>query len=522
MWRNLLCLLLVLAPVAAQATPPIVVSASPANVAVTIYRDPDRAYDPINKESPTAFAFIAETRVVDLPPGPVTIRFEGVAGAIVPQSAIMFGASPRERNRDAALLSQGGLVDAFTGQNVLVRRTNPATGGVTEERATIRSSADRLIISTAQGNEAMYCTGVAQTLIYPNAPATLSSKPVLTMTTKDQPGGRVTVTLAYIATGFDWDATYVATLSEDQKSVALQAWLTMVSADETSFVDARTGAVAGRINRSEETRDDTARDVTRAAENLSLKSQCWPNDTTTSGLPYQPFGSMPPPQPPPIMMDYEVVTVTASRMMMKAQSAPMAVTAVAEKLGDLVFYRIPVPVTVAARSQKQVAFLADKRVKGAMIYRSRTYLSGSQGYGFRDPELLFRFANSKRSGLGDPLPGGNVILYQDSGAGRQLIGETKIDNKTTDEDVELGFGDRQSVTLERDESGARRGHRYVIKNENPYPIRFDLEFYNQDNSQFFILPATVIAKPGKRVWSIDVPANGERLVSFEVRASPSR
>jgi hypothetical protein len=365
----------------------------------------------------------------------------------------------------------------------------------------------------------MYCTGGAQTLIYPNAPATLSSKPVLTMTTKDQPGGRVTMTLAYIAAGFDWDATYVATLSGDQKSLSLMSWLTLVSADETSFVDATAGAVAGRINRSEETRDDTARDVTNAAENLDLKSSCWPSDTTSSGLPYQPFGALPEPTPAPVMMDYETVIVTGTRAMMKAQSAPIAVTAVAEKLGDLVFYRIPMPVTVAARSQKQVAFLADKQVKGALIYRSRSYQSGGQGYGFSDPEMVFRFTNSKRSGLGNPLPGGDVILYQDTSQGRQLIGETQIDNKTTDEDVELRFNQDQSVTLERVESGARRGHRYNITNENPYPIRFELEFPNQDNPQFFILPEDVIAKPGKRVWSIDVPANGDKVISFDVRSA---
>ena len=68
----------------------------------------------------------------------------------------------------------------------------------------------------------------------PGVPATLSAKPVLSMLTKDQPGGRATITLAYIATGFDWDATYVGTLAPDGQSMALLGWLTMASGDDTS------------------------------------------------------------------------------------------------------------------------------------------------------------------------------------------------------------------------------------------------------------------------------------------------
>ena len=199
----------------------MVVSAAPNKVGVTLYRDPDRGEDPIDAENPSSLALIVETRTVTLPAGVATVRFEGVAGGIVPQTAIMFNAAPRERNRDAALLSQGGLVDAFTGQRVTLRRTDPATGKTVEESATIRSAADRLVVTTPRGIEALYCSGLNQTVLFPNVPATLSAKPVLSMTTRDQPGGTVTITLAYLATGFDWDANYVVTIAPDGQSVGL-------------------------------------------------------------------------------------------------------------------------------------------------------------------------------------------------------------------------------------------------------------------------------------------------------------
>lgn len=501
---------LTLTATAALADPPVILSAAPDAVAVTVYRAPERGKEPIDKNDPAAFALIAETRTIDLPPGIVTVRFEGVAGGIVPQSAILFGTDPRERNRDAALLSQKGLVDAYTGQQVIVRRTDPATGKVIEERARILSAADRLIIQTSRGAEAVYCSGLAQTLLYPRAPTSLSAKPVLTMTTKDQPGGRATVTLAYIATGFDWDATYVGTLSPDGQSLALFAWLTMASADETSFVDATTAAVAGRINRSDETRDDTGSEARAEARDLNLRSHCWPAGTTSDG----------PPSPPPIVaapapidigMAADNIVVTAQRREEKLQNAPIAVTAVAEGLGDLKLYRIPVPVTVAARSQKQVAFLAKPAIKGKLVYRSVVW-----GDAPDDPQLLFRFSNRKESGLGEPFPAGSAIIYQDSPIGRQLVGETSVEDKTVGEDVELVFGAATNVTVESNDSATGEGYRHdvTLRNANPFPVRFELEFRSRSDVRYSKLPGRIIAKPGKQVWSTMLPPNSTRMVSY--------
>jgi hypothetical protein len=81
--RSLLFWALVLLPSVAGATTPVVISNGPSQVAVTIYRDPDREDAPIETDELTSFALITETREVDLPPGLVTIRFEGVAGGIV-------------------------------------------------------------------------------------------------------------------------------------------------------------------------------------------------------------------------------------------------------------------------------------------------------------------------------------------------------------------------------------------------------------------------------------------------------
>jgi hypothetical protein len=512
MRRLLASLLLLLAPVAAHGQTPVVTSAAPGKVAVTLYRDPDRGNGEIDREAPSAFALISETRTVTLPPGVVTVRFEGVAGGIVPQSAILFGTEQRERNRDAGLLSQAGLVDAYTGQQVILRRTDPATGKTVEERAMIRSAADRLVVQTPRGIEAMYCSGLAQTLIYPDAPPSLSAKPVLTMTTRDQPGGEVTMTLAYIATGFDWDATYIGTLAGDGSALDLFAWLTMASGDETSFVDATTSAVAGRVNRSDDTQDDLGREAIERARFLSQTSQCWPRGTTSDGRP-PPSVPVAAPAPMEMYMASGEIVVTGYRASLQAASlSKISVTAVTENLGDLKLYRIPVPVTVAARSQKQVAFLANRRIKGMLVYRSQVAWGDAE-----DPQLLFRFRNTKKAGLGAPVPGGKAILYQDSAWGRQLVGESSIADKTINEEVELVFGEAQNVTIESDDESIEGGSRYTVtvRNANPFPVHFEFEFANRPDRVVRGVSARLTVKPGKRVLAATLPANSARQFQYD-------
>jgi hypothetical protein len=495
------------------AAPPVVLSAAPDKVAVTLYRDPDRGDREISRSDPSSFALIVETRTVTLPPGETVVRFEGVASGIVPQSAILFGADPRERNRDAALLSQNGLVDSFTGQRVILKRTDPATGKVTEEAATIRSAADRLVVSTASGSEAVYCSGLNQTLIYPGVPATLSAKPVLSTTTKDQPGGTATITLAYLATGFDWDATYVGTLAPDGRSLALLGWMTMASGDDTTFPEATAAAVAGKVNRSRATRDDTGQRAVNEARSLNRSFGCWPARTTSDidGPPPPPAPPPPPPMAAPMMMEMDAasIVVTAQR---RGAMAKAAVVAQSESLGDLKLYTIPVPVTVAARSQKQVAFLVQDEVKGELLYRAAVNYGEPDG-----PQMLFRFRNRKADGAGDPLPAGKAVLYQDVALGRMYVGESSLPDKALDEEVELPFGEPANVSLETEETPFPKGdgasYAVTVRNANPFPVRFEVDF-PKGGRQFTAISGTLIDKPAKRVWTATIPANNSVVLTY--------
>jgi hypothetical protein len=290
--------------------------------------------------------------------------------------------------------------------------------------------------------------------------------------------------------------------------------MTMASGDDTTFADARTAAVAGRINRSRETRDDTGRNAVNEAQYLNTQFACWPGRTTSD---IDTLSPPPPPAPPPppmapmmMAMDAASIVVTAQR---RGGLAKAAVVAQSENLGDLKLYSIPVPVTVAARSQKQVAFVVMERVTGELLFRARIDYGEPEG-----PQMLFRFKNRKQDGAGYPMPAGKAVLYQDARLGRMFVGEATLPDKAAEEEVELAFGEASNVTLETteatDQAGKTTTYGVTIRNANPFPVRFEADFPKGTERLFSGISGTVIDKPAKRVWTATIPANNSVRLTY--------
>ncbi|MGT2513631.1 DUF4139 domain-containing protein [Sphingomonas panni] len=291
------------------ATPvPTITSPAPQTVAVTLYRAPYRGpRDAMNLRSLQGYALVTETRRVTLPRGRAVLRFEGVAGGIIPVSAVVDGlpGGTVEKNRDARLLSPAALVDGTLGNRVTLRRTDRASGTVRDEEATILSGpTGGVVLQTPNGVEALGCAGLADSLKYARVPADLAARPVLSVTT-DSPARRtVTVRLSYLASGFDWSASYVGTLNGDR--LDLFAWTTLANGNAEGFADAEVQVVAGRLNRR------WYDPIAAAANRLQLR--CYPLGTTTSDLRMRTFEAA------------EDIVVTGA-LMRRSPSAPMVMMA---------------------------------------------------------------------------------------------------------------------------------------------------------------------------------------------------
>jgi len=485
--------LLAAAPAAAQT----VASSAPDSVAVTIYREPGRsASDPIDTDWPTGYALITEKRTVTIPAGRAVIRFEGVAGGMLPESVVVSGlpSEVREKNLDADLLSPRSLYSRSFGRPVTIRRT--LGGRSVEEPAIIRSGPDgAAILQTREGFVAVNCGPSKDELVYDSVPEGLSAKPTLSIQTDSPRSGKVTLTLSYLAWNFDWQANYVATMRPDGKSVDLLAWVTLANGDATSFPDAETMVVAGRLNR------ESSRGY-QSNSGRPLYFTCFPRPVAVPAPP-------PPPAPQMLFRSAGVVDSITADDMIVVTGTRMARQ---EELGDLKLYRIPDTTTVASMSQKQVMMFEKQAVPVEILYRSRIWEDNAS-----DVAIALRAQNRKAAGLGLPLPAGKLVLFEPSGERRLLVGEGAIEDKAINEEVQLDVAEATQVSVSVDDG--RDGDNWqeqilTVTNANPWSIRFEGEFENSDAYRRTHVSARLIRKNGRDVWAVTVPANGTATLRY--------
>jgi hypothetical protein len=529
-----LAFLLLAGPLLAVAPPawaqPLVVSPGREAVSVTVYRNPDRRDSEFNLDWLEGYALITETRTLRLPAGDSVIRFEGVAGGIIPVSAIVSGlpGGVGEKNRDARLISPGTLVDAALGRRVHIRRTNRRTGKVTEADAVIRSGPDGIVLQTAEGFEALRCTGLPETVLYDQVPEALSDKPTLAVSTTTRVATTATVRLSYLATGFDWQASYVANIAPDGQTLDLFAWLTLANSNDESFIGARANAIAGAPNKEED--DDS--EPTPVSSGISL--HCWPQGTT-SDIPLAPVQSIGGEEF--FERGKGDITVTGSRVqedLLQSLPALRSMAAEQEELGDLKLYRIPIPVTVAAHAQKQVALLSRSKVPYERLYGA-TLGAGREEDEPLAAQILLRLKNTREKGLGLPLPQGSVAVFEPAGGTMMLAGEAPMRDRAIGETVEFEVGESPDVRIaqrrigepkdkDRDDDEHPRPRRYEVEvtNARAVPVTLEVKFAVYRNAKFEKPSVKLGVKDGRRMWLAQVPANGRATLRYTLKPLPPK
>jgi hypothetical protein len=519
--RGLIALFILLsaAPVAAQT---VVVSSEPEAVSLTVYRGEKYGEQAIDPNWPTGYALVTETRTISIPSGESIIRFEGVAEGMFPESAIVTGLPKgvKEKNRDARLLSPLGLVDAYLKRQVTITRTERATGKTREYPAMITSApGGAVILQTGDGYEALHCTGLPERMAFGQVPANLSAKPTLSVVTQSDKPATAKVTLTYMAAGFDWEANYIAEVqergAEGKGKVDLFAWLTLANGGNQSFLNANTMAIAGKPNR-----EGNAAALRPTGGGLQLK--CWPNQRTHE-VPYNPgyIFTPPPPPPPPApggYMDEEsdsiVVTAQRRRGEVMASFSPVAVVvAEQENLGDLKLYRIPEPVTVNAKGQKQVAML----VKPGANF-THHYAASAQNYTIPSTPmtLMLRGKNTTEKGLGIPMPQGQVMVFEKSEYGPLLAGETTLKDRAVGEDVEIAVGTSVDVRIQvTPRSEKQDNSRWDIKvtNARNAPINIEVEIPYELRGK----SKAVTKINGVPTWKATVASNDSATLSYDMK-----
>lgn len=505
-------LALALAAALGGAAPAEVVSAAPEAVTVTLYREGGLTSRDLQEDEDAAesgLVMVTETRTVELPAGSVRVAFRGVADGMIPQTASVagLGAPVAEQNFDYDLLTPGALAARSVGETVRLVRTNPGTGKRTEERAIVRSAPQGVVLDLGGGRvEALDCSGLPEALVFERVPEGLASRPTLSTVVRSAAPGRRRITLSYLATGLAWSADYVARLRPDGR-LDLTGWLTLANAGDTTFGSAPTRVVAGDLNREDVDRIEPRR--------VARESRCWPDPIRWNvyGEPMAPPPPPPPPPPPaaPMMAmarqaDVQEIVVTGAKLARQSE------------LGDYKLYTLPEATTVAAHQVKQVRFLEKRGVKVEQVYRAD--LDGqSQWYaGAPTPvDILLRSRNDAVSGLGEPLPAGNLVLMTPRERGGLFFaGEAEIEDAPVGLPLEFVTGQTREVAVAHTMSsetkgtgGVRRSYTAVVTNARREPATLDLRRRIGRDLTVAAEDVRHVIKDGYLQWTLTL-APGER------------
>ena len=540
--RGLLALLLAIG-VTGPAWADDVAASDPRDLSVTIYRDPARGQGgAIDLNRLGGFAVVTETRLVTLPAGKHRLRFVGVVDGILPESAIVTGLPGVviEKNRDAALLSPAALFRAFQGRSITLKRTNRVTGkAVTLPAQLVSAGPDGVVFRTAEGEEALRCSGLPETFSYDRGAEGLSARPVLSVLTSNARPVTAEVKLTYIAEGFDWSASYTASIGREAKVMDLGGWITLANSNSVSLPDARTQIVAGGLRRED------ARRLRAVAPQVSLT--CWPQQRTHQipRKPERPYALVSPYRERDDDTDAgylqeSSIVVTASRYSrsndypspaMVMAPAPPPPPPEAEQLGDLKLYRLPERTSIAARQMKQSRLLDKPEVpfEHVIDVELSSYDSNAPSevgsveepdYTSYTPVTLLRSRNDKDHKLGLPLPAGQFVVQQDHDGRLLPVGRPALRDTAEDEKIELALNRAGDITVQRRtrKSAKRKQWQEMrLSSARGMPVTVELRFTASASMRFdFGKDARAFRRDGEQVLVVELPANGTSLLKYTV------
>jgi hypothetical protein len=479
----------------------------PTEVGVTVYRAPGRLSGSIQLDALDGFALISETRLVHVAAGVTRLRFEGVADGIEPASAIVTGLPGMviEKDREGKLLSPSALLGAAVGKPVALLRTDRSSGRLRRIPVVIRSTAgDGVVVESAEGIEALRCSGLPETLSV-EAASDLAATPALSVLVRSAVEVTKTVTLSYLARGFDWSADYVATVADDGKSMDLGAWVTLANGNGVGFPEAHTQVVAGRLDRG-------SGEVLPLDSGGPIIARCWPRGSTSDTVPQ-------------LLEDRMFKrSVATSQLAAPAASQEVMVSArrvEEEQLGDLKLYRVPEATTVASRQSKQVRLLDRSAIPIDVVYTAD--LPAEEDSPPTYATRLLRTRNSRENHLGLALPSGRVAVFSLRGGATLLQHESGMRDLAVDEELELDLGQspdvRVAVTREHAAaSGAGvSSSRVEVSNARGSEVEVELRLRLPDGRRVVRADHAVGDKNGRPIFRLSIPPNDAVTLRYQTQ-----
>jgi len=452
----------------------------PAEVAVGAAARQDLTVTVYNQD----LAQVSERRRVSLAAGANRLALVDVPDRLEPASVLLRGAglSVTEQSFAFDLVTPQRLLEAAVGGPVKLIRTNPETG---EDRVF-----DARLLGISQGPvvevEGRVETAPPGRIALDSLPPGLRARPTLLAVIDSAAAATRSLSLDYLTGGLSWRADYAAEVDPEAGTLDLTGYVTLTNDSGADFANAHLRLVAGEVARAP--------------------------------------GGVVPAQPR--------LAMEATAMAAPAMPAP------AQAVSDRYVYDVPRPVDLRDRETKQIVLLAARGVTAAREYRFTGLVGGQPGPEKSGPvnaEIRLTLENTEAAGLGRPLPGGVVRVYEatgagtgggDAGGGALFIGEDRLRHSAVGEKIELTLGRAFDVTGEAHLTAFDRlsnrsyelAREAVVRNAKDTPVAVRLVADMPRGWRILQESAAHESESANRiVWPLTVPAGGEATLSYRLR-----
>ncbi|HEX9233922.1 MAG TPA: DUF4139 domain-containing protein [Candidatus Acidoferrum sp.] len=430
-------------------------------------------------------ALVRDVRNLSLPSGVFRLKLMDIAATINPATVHFRSLNEPdklgvlEQNYEYDLLEPAKLLHKYVGKEVTLVRSYMDNGTTKREEIKATLLADNNGPVWKIGND-IVTGGYAESYRFPEVPANLFDRPTLLMSLENSGSRKQQIEASYLAGNLSWNSDYVLTVGREDKAADLDGWVTLINNSGTAFRNARLQLVAGDLNRI---------------------------------------------QPAPASMQArDMVMAKAARAEQFAQ----------ENFSEYHLYTLGRKTSVEDKETKQISLLEGSGVpveKRFVINGQNFYYHNQQNPGtpIKDNVMVFyKFKNEEKSGLGMPMPAGNVRVYQKDSKGNILfVGEDRIDHTPKDEALNIHIGNAFDVISERKQTDYKRIDTHLwemefeitLRNHKDSPISVEVnepiggDWEMLTSSYKYTKTAAWAAQ-----FNVPVAANGTSLLKYRIRA----
>ena len=239
---------------------------------------------------------------------------------------------------------------------------------------------------------------------FPKLPEGLITRPTLVWKIENEKPGDHKTEVSYMTSGMNWHAEYVAVAKNNDTKLELNAWVSIDNKSGATYPEAKLKLIAGDVHKIEQPRRQ------RGSERFMIAA---------------------------------------------AKAEPQFEE---KEFFEYHMYTLNRKSTVRNNQVKQISLFPATEANIKKIYTFEPRLSDKK------IRVNLEFVNSKKNGLGMPLPAGKVRVYKEDPADRSLefIGEDKLDHTPKDEKAKLFLGNAFDIKAERTmiekKSTSKRSH----------------------------------------------------------------